>query len=108
MEATTMNESGEKATTNEELAWRSHIGGAAEFTGPNAEYCRRYGLDHRVFRAYKKKFGAVKARVPEPAAFVKVQPLPERVTITPVARVKELPDPAWTARFIVALMDARR
>jgi len=107
MEVST-SELGEKAATSEELAWRAHISGASEFTGPNAEYCRRHDLDHRIFRAYKKKFGAVKSRVPAPAAFVKLQPLPERVVIPPVARVKELPDPAWTATFIVALMEARR
>jgi hypothetical protein len=110
MEAMTTNESGEKAATNEELSWRAHVCGAAEFTGPNAEYCRRYGLDHRVFRAYKKKFGVVKSRVPERTVFVKLEPSLAAATAAPVreARNRELPDPAWTAKFIVALMEARR
>jgi hypothetical protein len=108
MEATMTSGSGEKATTSEELAWRAHVAGAAEFTGPNAEYCRRHGLDHRVFRAYKKKFGVVKARISATPAFVKIEPVPERVKITPIVRDVSLPDPMWTAKFIAALMEARR
>jgi hypothetical protein len=108
MEATTTNESGEKAATNEELAWKAHVTSASEFTGPNAEYCRRHGLDHRVFRAYKKKFGVVKSRLREPKVFVKVEPTPATAVVIRELRSRELPDPAWTAKFVASLMDARR
>jgi hypothetical protein len=107
MEAKT-GESSEKAATSEERSWRAHISGAAEFTGSNAEYCRRHGLDHRVFRAYKKKFGVVKSRVLPPKVFVKVEPTPATAMAVRELRMKELPDPAWTAKFLAALMDARR
>ncbi len=108
MEAKT-SEIGEKAATSEERSWKAHVSGAAEFTGSNAEYCRRNNLDHRVFRVYKKKFGIVKSRVAEPSTvFVKVEPTPATAAAVREIRMRELPDPEWTAKFIAALMEARR
>ena len=110
MEATNTNEGSGPVSHADEAAWRAHISGALEFPGSNAEYCRRNGLDHRVFRAQKKKYGAVRARVLEPKAFVKIEGLaPLAVSTAPAlcSRKTSLPDPRWTAEFIAALLAAR-
>lgn len=92
----------------DEGTWRAHVKYAEDFRGSNAEYCRRNRIDHRVFRSYKKKFGATKARAGDPKAFVKIQAEsqggPKVETFRP--RNKSLPDPRWTAEFIVALIAA--
>ena len=110
MEATNTNEVNGPVSHDDEAAWRAHISGALEFPGSNAEYCRRNGLDQRVFRAEKKKFGAKKSRVLEPKAFVKIEShAPEAMSTAPALRPSKanLPDPRWTAEFIAALMAAR-
>ncbi len=110
MEATNTNEVNGPVSHDDEAAWRAHISGALEFPGSNAEYCRRNGLDPRVFRAEKKKFGATKSRVLEPKAFVKIESLaPEALSMASAVRPRtgSLPDPRWTAEFIAALMAAR-
>ena len=109
MEATITNEVSANLLPEDEAAWRAHISGALKFSGSNAEYCRRNGLDHRVFRAQKKRFGATKARILEPKAFVKIESVAtEGVSPTPVIRARRanLPNPRWTAEFIAALMTA--
>ena len=109
MEATSTNEVSGPVSHDDEAAWRAHISGAQEFPGSNAEYCRRNGLDHLVFRAQKKKFGATKSRILEPKAFVKIESLASTASPEPLARARKsnLPDPRWTAEFIAALMAAR-
>ena len=93
----------------DEGTWRAHVTYAEDFRGSNAEYCRRNRLDHRVFRSYKKKFGATKPRASEPKAFVQIQtesqPGSKAEAVRP--RINRLPDPRWTAEFIAALMAAR-
>ena len=97
-------------------AWRQHVASAAKFLGSDAEYCRRFGLDTKLFRVNKKKFRVTKskARPAAPSAFVKVEqaaaapraesPAPKR----PSAAVAPLPDARWVAEFIAALLVAMR
>jgi hypothetical protein len=97
-------------------AWRQHIASAAKFLGSDAEYCRRFGLEPKVFRVNKKKFRATKTkeRPMVPSAFVKVEqtaavpraesPVPK----CPSAVVMSLPDARWLAEFIAALHVAKR
>jgi hypothetical protein len=97
-------------------AWRQHIASAAKFLGSDAEYCRRFGLEPKVFRVNKKKFRATrsKARPAAPSVFVKVEQAaaaphaessaPKRASPT----VAPLPDARWMAEFIAALLVAMR
>jgi len=108
MEATKPSEVNLSLSPDDEAVWRAHISGALKFPGSNAEYCRRNGLNHRIFRAQKKKFGATKSRVLEPKAFVKIEGLASTTSPEPLMRGRKsnLPDPRWAAEFIAALMAA--
>lgn len=94
-----------------EEGWRAHVAYADQFLGTEAEYCRRNGLKPSVFREYKKKYGAPKARVPRAKAFVKVErqePVPNGPGTQASRRTREalFPDARWTAEFIAALLAA--
>ena len=118
IEVATMGEAETKKAepTLSDDAWRLHVASAAKFLGSDAEYCRRFGLDPKVFRVNKKKFRAAKskARPAAPSAFVKVEqapavpraeaPAPRR----PSAAVAPLPDARWVAEFVAALLVAMR
>lgn len=73
MEAPTTTPAETIRIPEDEGTWRAHVKYAEGFRGSNAEYCRRNRIDHRVFRSYKKKFGATKARAADLKAFVKIQ-----------------------------------
>ena len=104
--ATTELESAEPALTEE--AWRRHVATAEKFRGSDAEYCRRQGLDPKVFRAQKKKFNRREARAPAAGAFVKIEAQATAPKAAMSGRAATLPDPRWTAEFIVALFKSLR
>ncbi len=94
-----------------EESWRAHVVQARSFSGTDAEYCRRNGLDPGIFRTYKKKYTIPKQSGAK--AFVKVttteDPAPPREAASRrPERTSEsrLPDARWTAEFIAALMSA--
>jgi hypothetical protein len=89
---------------NDDAMWRAHISYAKDFMGSDSEYCRRNKLSHRVFRHYKKKFGATRPRVLKEKSFVRVEAA-GTVRRSPVAT---LPNPEWTAQFIAALVSTTR
>lgn len=108
--ATAANETESKGTNVEEI-WKTHVEAAKNFPGSNVEYCRRNGLNLNSFRAYKRKFGAMKPR--NPRAFVKVECLsPEPVERQPEEPLRpgesSLPDPRWMAEFIAAFLAAQK
>ena len=117
-EVTTMTEAETKKAEPplSDDAWRQHIASAAKFLGSDAEYCRRLGLDPKIFRVNKKKFRATKskARPAAPSAFVKVEQTaaaPRAESLAPKrpsAAVVPLPDARWLAEFIAALLVAMR
>jgi hypothetical protein len=95
-----------------EESWKAHVAGARAFRGSDTEYCRRRGLDPKLFRSYKKKHAKPKPGVVEPKAFVQIQ-CAESQTEPKVAakRLPEsaaLPDPRWLAEFVTHLFSAHR
>lgn len=88
--------------------WQVHVARAKRFSGSNAEYCRRNGLDPMLFRYYKKKCSG--ARRPGRAkGFVKVVQRAGKLKESegsrpPQSHVAAMPDARWTAEFVAALL----
>jgi hypothetical protein len=95
-------------SANEELIWKAHIVDAERFDGTLSEYCAQHGLRVRQFHRYRRKLGIVRPyRRRRDKAFVKVECVEAQVAEPKSVPSVALPDPAWLAEFVLAVLSRR-
>ena len=97
------NEIKEKGLSKVQGFWMEHVVAADDFSGPDFDYCKANGLNHKTFQTYKRKFGFTKRNLGRPKKFFKVEPMPERMHSG-----SGRPDAKWMAEFVGALLTGQR
>ena len=78
--------------------WRAHVEARGSFAGSTKEYCRQHGLKESQYYSWKRRLSSEDKASP----FAKVnlaRAKPQAVKV----RESKLPDPEWTAKFLLAL-----
>ena len=112
-----MSEVAEQSLSKDDV-WKAHVLKAQASRLSDAKYCLKNELSLWIFTTYKKRLGFVKPRVPKPtpapSAFARVvmpmaapsaQSEPPRAVRTAHS---DLPDAAWCADFVRALLAAKK
>ena len=75
--------------------WRSHVDGAAKYSGSVEEYCRSRQLTPQSFHYWKTKFAKESRTMMPLSSFIPVE-----VTRSSPSAAPPLPDPRWLAELI--------
>ena len=87
--------------------WKNHVLSAKDFKGTDREYCQRNDLSSSTLSNYKKLFGLTKGRKRNKSKFTQIQAsvsIPSKPSTSFKNISRELPDPKWTAEFVMSLM----
>ena len=95
-----------EAPLEDEAIWRAHVTDFLKFKGSARDYCRENGLNHPLFRLYKRKFGLTKPHGRRQKAFVKVEsPVDPGLSFPQcISQKSRLPDPKWVAEVLARLL----
>lgn len=84
--------------------WKEHILKAKRSGVSVAEYCRANNLSEGLFYTRKRRLGLMKPARRKRPAFVRVEPVAEAPIKGKSFWARQLPEPEWAAKFVMALM----